>query len=78
MFVVAIGDKVIAPRDHLARSIHSAFEEVESAWPVVIVLHVVFTSPDKLHRHARLHGDVRNLNHVVVGKSAAKRTAGTE
>src|SRR5690348_7666973 len=48
---------------------------MESARPVEIVGHVVFTRPQQLYRHADLFGDPRGFGHVVVGEAASESTA---
>src|SRR6266496_4381297 len=63
---------MIAPRNELARRIDTASEVVETGRPIEVVLHVVFTRPQELDRHARLFGDRRRLHHVVVAQATTK------
>src|SRR5258706_14877454 len=47
-----------------------------AAWAIVVVPHVVFARPEKLHRlSANLLRDSRRFDHVVVGEPAAEPAA---
>ncbi len=41
-----------------------------------VVAHVVFASPQQLHRRVDLLGDPRRFHHVVVGEPASEASAG--
>jgi len=67
--------EVISPRDNLARRVEATGEVVKAGRPIEVVLDVVFTRPQELHRHA---GDLRDpcgLHHVIVVQTPAEAAA---
>ena len=64
--------EVIAPRGNPAAHIHATREVVPACRTIEIVLHVVFTRPEQLHRCGHLLGNPRRLDHVVVAQPTSK------
>ncbi len=70
-----IGHQVIPPRYNLAGSVQPRLQILESAGPIVIMLHVVFARPQQLHGNAGFLRYVGGFRHVVVGQTAPKAAA---
>ena len=65
-------DEVIAPGDEFARRIETALEEMKTGGAIVIVVKIVFASPEKFDGNTDLLGDGASFEHVVVGETTAE------
>ncbi len=65
---------MVAERNHLARRLQAALQEMESGGTIEIMLHVVLPRPQQLHRRTRALRDRRRLDHVVIAQPAAEAT----
>src|ERR1700746_3504877 len=66
---------MISPRDQFAIRVDATLEEMKSRGTIEVVRHVVFTRPQKFHRHADLFRDGCGLNDIIVAKTSAEASA---
>ena len=76
LFAFAETDEVIAPSDEFAGRVETALEEMKSGGAIVVVMKIVFASPEEFYRDADLFRDGASFEHVVVGEAAAESAAG--
>jgi hypothetical protein len=76
IFTLAEADEMILPGDEIAGGVETAFEEVIAGGTIVIVVKVVFASPEKFDGNADLLGDGTGFEHVVVGEATAEAASG--
>ena len=67
---------MILPRDEFAGRVDAALEIVIAECAIVVVMKIVFASPQKFDRRADFLGDRGGFKHVIVGETAAESTAG--
>src|ERR1700741_3800878 len=67
---------MILPSDELAGGIDTALQIVKADGAIVVVMKVVFASPEKFDGRASFLGDGRGFDHVIVGETAAKSATG--
>src|SRR6202007_110631 len=68
-------NEMIPPGDPVARCIDSGLQVVVSGRTIEVMTHVVFACPKQLDRSADDFGNVRALNHVVVGEASPEASA---
>src|SRR6266853_4294404 len=76
LFAFAETDEVVAPSDEFAGRVETALEEMETGGAIVVMMKIVFASPEEFYRDADLFGDGAGFEHVVVGEAAAESAAG--
>src|SRR6267154_2995487 len=76
LFAFAETDEVIAPGDEFDGMVETALEEMETGGAIVVMMKIVFASPEEFYKNANLFGDGAGFEHVVVGEAAAESAAG--
>src|SRR5579859_5045647 len=67
---------MIFPRDDFAGRVDAAFEIVIAESAIVVMVKIVFASPEKFDGYANFFGNRGGFEHVVIGEAAAESTAG--